>query len=116
MLLHAIAYRAKAGNGISEGVALVPATGARPTWAECAAVVPDFLGAEILGKVVRPEPLYTLRYETESGRSEKLLNRARIEKHIGPVVMSCANRGTAWNVEVLDATGTDVTADFSCFS
>lgn len=61
---------------------------------------------------------YTLRYTTERYGIETVIERtlpaASIER-IGVVTMRCAERGTTWNIEVIDKDGNDVTFDFACF-
>jgi hypothetical protein len=63
-------------------------------------------------------PTYTLRYATERHGIETAIERtipaSGIER-IGAVTARCADRGTVWNVEVIDKDGHDVTFDFACF-
>lgn len=63
---------------------------------------------------------YTLSYETHrEGSSEvvKVERRlpARSIERIGKVINRAADKGTVWNIEVLDASREDVTSDFACF-
>ncbi|WP_404870967.1 hypothetical protein ACI1MP_37585 (plasmid) [Kitasatospora griseola] len=68
--------------------------------------------------VARPvEETFLLRYSY--GPYARLMERTLTRRQIGligSVVMRAADRGHAWNVEVLDAAGVDVTDDFDCFA
>lgn len=61
---------------------------------------------------------YTLRYASEHNGVETVVSRtipaAGIER-IGVVIARCADRGTVWDIEVIDKDGHDVTFDFACF-
>ncbi|MFJ5927617.1 hypothetical protein ACIQF6_33980 [Kitasatospora sp. NPDC092948] len=63
---------------------------------------------------VRPvEETFLLRYSY--GPYERLMERTLTRRQlelVGPVVMRAAGRGHAWDVEVVDASGLDVTATF----
>ncbi|MFD4535616.1 hypothetical protein ACFWNL_18250 [Kitasatospora sp. NPDC058397] len=113
MRVHVLAYLAKTPAGIELGVACVPSDRDRPSWAECAARIPGFLASNYLSPA--PEPMYTLRYETETGRHTKTLDRAGVER-VGQIATRAADRGELWNIEVLDPCGDDVTCDFDCFA
>ncbi|MET8704359.1 hypothetical protein ABZW10_36720 [Kitasatospora sp. NPDC004723] len=54
MRTHLIAYLARTGAGVEQGVARVPSQRGRPSWHECAAVVPGYLIGQYLGP--DPEP------------------------------------------------------------
>ncbi|MFF2548336.1 hypothetical protein ACFVUY_38065 [Kitasatospora sp. NPDC058063] len=113
MRVHVLAYLAKTPTGIEQGLARIPSDRDRPSWAECAAQIPGFLISSYLGPA--PEPTYTLRYETETGRHTKTLNRAGVER-VGRIASRAADRGELWNIEVLDLRGADVTDEFACFA
>ncbi|WP_380286564.1 hypothetical protein [Kitasatospora purpeofusca] len=49
MRTHLIAYLARTGADVEQGVARVPSQRGRPSWHECAAVVPGFLIGQYLG-------------------------------------------------------------------
>lgn len=57
---------------------------------------------------------FTLSYATENGIFVRTLPAAGITR-VGTVINRCADRGTAWDIEVLDKDGVDVTFDFECF-
>lgn len=111
MRIHLVQYTASTANGETTGIARVRTDHTRPTPAECAEQIPGYVTGADLG----PAPTYTLTYSTEAGPCEKQLDAAAIER-VGRVVMRCANRGEAWDVEVRDASGGDVTFNFPCFA
>ncbi|MDX3549541.1 hypothetical protein PV724_44510 [Streptomyces europaeiscabiei] len=62
-------------------------------------------------------PLFTLRYDTEAGEVVKPRLLAReVHLHEGPRVNALGNQGAAWDIAVLDESGTDVTGRFTCFT
>jgi hypothetical protein len=107
MNTHSIAYRTNDGT---TGIAHVHTDRSRPSWAECAEQIPGYVTGRDLG----PAPLYTLRYRNERGMVERTLPFPRIQR-VGAVVMRLADRERAWDVEVLDADGYDVTFNFPVF-
>ena len=62
---------------------------------------------------------YTLRYETDARGFEEIVTRftdnPRAVELLGRSAAKRADRGTVWNIEVLDKSGQDVTFDFKCF-
>ncbi|MGH3375965.1 MAG: hypothetical protein ACRDP6_14600 [Actinoallomurus sp.] len=103
---HLIAYRANDGTS---GVAEILTDRSRPSWAECAEQIPGYVTGRDLG----PAPLFTLRYATACGPSERSLTFAGIQR-VGGLVMRLADRDEAWGIEVL-ADGGDVTFNFPVF-
>lgn len=81
--------------------------------------------AELLGYVIVSElrgkkmvalaPLFTMVYGTEDGMQRRQPCPARAIETVGRVVMRMADREAAWNIQVFDASGADVTFDFACF-
>ena len=59
--------------------------------------------------------LYTLTFETEEGLQRRETQPARVIEAMGRIVSRLADRGEAWDIQVLDAAGDDVTSDFACF-
>ncbi|MFG2747987.1 hypothetical protein [Streptomyces xanthophaeus] len=108
--IHLVQYTALVNGSTETGIARVGTDFDAPTPAECAEVIPGFLDGADLGL----EPQYTLRYENENGPVEKRVGAAGVER-VGQVLMRCADRGTVWNIECLDAEGSDVTFDFAVF-
>lgn len=104
---HMVAYTSNDG---SQGVARVLTDRKRPSWSDCAEQIPGY----ITGKHLGPASSYTLRYTTEAGEQSKAMD-ANLLNRIGPVVARAAERGDAWDIEVLDAAGQDVTFEFACF-
>lgn len=104
---HLIAYRTS--NGTS-GVAEVLTDRSRPSWAECAEQIPGYFTGRDLG----PAPLYVLRYATERGTSERSLTFAGVQR-VGALIMRLADRDEAWDIEVLDSNGGDITFNFPVF-
>ena len=104
---HLIAYRTNDGT---TGVAEVLTDRTRPSWAECAEQIPGYFTGGDLG----PATVYLLRYVTPRGVSERSLTVAGIQR-VGAVVMRMADRDKAWDIEVLDADGVDITFDFPVF-
>ncbi|MFF2123481.1 hypothetical protein ACFVXH_39755 [Kitasatospora sp. NPDC058184] len=49
MRTHLVAYLARTRDGAEHGVARVPSEQGRPSWHECAAVVPGYLIGQYLG-------------------------------------------------------------------
>jgi hypothetical protein len=111
MRVHLVAYTAHTLTGPEHGVAQVRSDRNRPSWRECADAIPGYFTGKYLGLA----PTYKLRYVTESGRRERELTASGIER-VGAVVMRMADRDAAWDIEVLDANGGDVTFDFTCFA
>jgi hypothetical protein len=107
---HLIAFTALRDRGTEHGIARVLTYQDRPSWNECAEQIPGYVTGSDLG----PAPLYTLRYTTDRGISEKRLDRVGIER-VGTVVMRVAEREKAWDVQVLDSDGGDITFNFACF-
>jgi len=66
-------------------------------------------------KMVALAPLFTLVYETKDGVKHRDPAPARAVETVGRVVMRMADRKAAWNIQVFDAKGNDVTFDFACF-
>lgn len=66
-------------------------------------------------KMVALAPLFTLAYETKDGIKRREPSPARAVETVGRVVMRMADRKAAWNIQVFDAQGNDVTFDFACF-
>ena len=67
------------------------------------------------GRYVRT---YTLRHTAKRNGTPHIIQRtipATGIERLGRVLMNCADRGTVWNIEVLDKSGQDVTFDFKCF-
>lgn len=108
---HLVAFTAATADGTTEGIARVGTDYDSPTWAECAEDIPGLLTITDMGI----EPKYTLKYQTESGEVVKVIGSGGVER-VGAVIMRCANRGTAWGIEVFDASGTEVTFNFACFA
>jgi len=72
--------------------------------------------SELRGKkMVALAPLFTLVYETKDGVKRREPSPARAIETVGRVVMRMADREAAWNIQVFDAQGHDVTFDFACF-
>ncbi|MFJ2191598.1 hypothetical protein ACIOJE_27315 [Kitasatospora sp. NPDC087861] len=61
MRTHLIAYLARTRDGAQQGVARVLSARDRPSWHECAAVVPGYLIGQYLGAAPGPD-------ETRRGR------------------------------------------------
>lgn len=59
-------------------------------------------------------PTFTISYTCDNGRHVRVLPASGINT-IGKGLMACAD-GVAWDVEVLDREGNDVTFDFACFA
>ncbi|GGR04242.1 hypothetical protein [Kitasatospora griseola] len=78
-----------------------------------------YIAVRQLAPVPAPQPVeetFLLRYSygPYARLMERTLTRRQVDL-IGPVVMRAADRGHAWNIEVLDADGLDVTDTFECF-
>ena len=108
--IHLVAYTARTPDGLVYGIARVPTEHWRPSWQECAENIPGYLTDEDLD----PAPLYTLRYTTDRGTQEKLLDFVGVQT-VGAFVMRYADRGKAWGIEVLDCDDNDITANFPVF-
>lgn len=111
MRIHLVRYSVSTADGPLQGIARIPSDRKRPSWRECAARIDGFITGEYLGLA----PMFTLRFATASGPVEKILDSVGVER-IGAVVMRGADRGEAWDVEVRDESGVEVTFDFPCFS
>lgn len=107
---HMVAYTARNGIDTEQGVARVLTDRNRPSWQDCHAQIPGY----VTGKYLGPTTSYTLRYTTEAGQQTQAMDAALLAK-IGSVVARAADRGEAWDIEVTDAAGNDVTFDFTCF-
>lgn len=107
---HLIAYTANTPEGAVQGIARVRTHRSSPSWQDCHSAIPNFFTGAHLGI----EPQYTLRHENKTGIIERTLPASGIER-IGQLLNRAADRGEAWNIEVLNAAGRDVTADFACF-
>ncbi|MFE2175834.1 hypothetical protein [Kitasatospora sp. NPDC059462] len=57
MRTHLIAYLARTGASVEQGVARVPSQRGRPSWHECADVVPGYLIGQYLGSAPEPEEM-----------------------------------------------------------
>lgn len=108
--IHLVQYTALVNGVTTDGIARVGTDHDTPTPEECIEVIPGFLTGVDLGR----EPQYVLRYENESGKVEKHVGAAGVEK-VGQVLMRCADRGAVWNIECFDAEGREVTFDFAVF-
>lgn len=60
-------------------------------------------------------PTFTLAYDTDEGRTTRPGLAASGVEAIGMMVAGKAGRDAAWNIEVLDSAGNDVTAEFVVF-
>ncbi|MGW7445012.1 hypothetical protein [Kitasatospora sp. NPDC054795] len=61
MRIHLVAYLARTSDGAEHGVARVPSGRGRPSWHECAAVVPGFLTGQYLGAAPEPDETWSAR-------------------------------------------------------
>lgn len=62
-------------------------------------------------------PLFTLRYDTTRGEIVKpRLLRSEVLLFEGPKVNALGLAEKAWDIAVLDESGTDVTGRFPCFT
>lgn len=63
---------------------------------------------------------FTIRYTTTDAKGQPATHVRTLPAHgietVGRVAMSCANRGVAWDIEVTDKDGNDVTDTFACFA
>ncbi|MFJ9447155.1 hypothetical protein ACIRRH_35695 [Kitasatospora sp. NPDC101235] len=59
MRIHLVAYLARTRDGAEHGVARVPSERGRPSWHECAAVVPGYLIGQYLGVAPGPEETWS---------------------------------------------------------
>ncbi|MFD9561558.1 hypothetical protein [Streptomyces sp. NPDC059994] len=107
---HLIAYTAKTAEATVQGIARVRTDHRLPSWQDCHSAIPNFFTGAHLGV----EPQYTVRHEDKTGTIERTLPASGVER-IGQLLMRAADRGEAWDIEVLDADGNDVSFDFACF-
>lgn len=107
---HVVAYTARTPDGIVHGIARVPTEHFRPSWQECAEHIPGYLTDE----EIDPAPLYTLRYRTDRGIAEKILDFDGVQR-VGALAMRLADRDKAWGIEVLDGDDADITYNFPVF-
>ncbi|MFJ7250145.1 hypothetical protein ACIQWA_36675 [Kitasatospora sp. NPDC098652] len=59
MRIHLVVYLARTSEGEEQGVARVPSGRGRPSWHECAAVVPGFLIGRYLGLAPESEETWS---------------------------------------------------------
>lgn len=107
---HLVSYTARTADSITRGIARVLTDRSRPSWSECADQIPGYVTGHDLG----PAPTYTLRYTTDRGTSQKQLDFDGVHR-VGTLAMRLADRGKAWDVQVLDHNGYDVTFNFPVF-
>ncbi|MFJ2697396.1 hypothetical protein ACIO5Z_14380 [Streptomyces rochei] len=111
MATHLIAYTAKTAAGTEQGVARVHSSRPRPSWKECREQIDNFFTGKYLGV----EPQYTLTYTTADGPTLRVISGTRAVESLGSALARIADRGDAWDIEVTDEAGRDVTFDFACF-
>ncbi|WP_030670753.1 hypothetical protein [Streptomyces rimosus] len=111
MAVHLVTYTAQTATGPETRIGRVLSPRTRPSWKDCHEQLDGFTGR---GTYLGTEPQYTLNYRTPSGPQTRTISSSGVQV-VGKVVMSLADRGQAWDIQVLNADGSDVTFEFACF-
>ena len=108
--IHLVEYLSRSTGTAVSGIARVRTDRNRPSWSECADVIPGFVTGTHLG----PEPEYTLSYHDADGEHIRRLGAAGVQR-VGRILAARSGRGVAWDIAVHDHQGDDITFDFTCF-